>query len=226
MFIRSQSQGRRRSYELDDQEILIDFKPAPVSPDARALLNRMSQTGRRFLPLQKTLSDGEIRVERRELIGEAGEPSYPHTCRRNHQDPWGRTVRAPVQFSSTPEDLSLLRVASPQEDHPEEVNACRFSKPWIIVVSLGRTGKGGERNLSSLALLSFLFDLCLSFSLRDRNLNGWLLLLLFVFSKFAQHYIGEVWWKPSNWILGTRFSVALGAQRIMKTARFGARGAF
>lgn len=129
MFIRSQSQGRRRSYELDDQEILIDFKPAPVSPDARALLNRMSQTGRRFLPLQKTLSDGEIRVERRELIGEAGEPSYPHTCRRNHQDPWGRTVRAPVQFSSTPEDLSLLRVASPQEDHPEEVNACRFSKP-------------------------------------------------------------------------------------------------
>ncbi|PBC27075.1 hypothetical protein APICC_04312 [Apis cerana cerana] len=114
------SQGRRRSYELDDQEILIDFKPAPVSPDARALLNRMSQTGRRFLPLQKTLSDGEIRVERRELIGEAGEPSYPHTCRRNHQDPWGRTVRAPVQFSSTPEDLSLLRVASPQEDHPEE----------------------------------------------------------------------------------------------------------
>ncbi|CAL7950178.1 unnamed protein product [Xylocopa violacea] len=113
-------QDQRRSFDMDDQEILIDFKPAPVSPDARALLNRMSQTTRRFLPLQKTLSDGEIRVERRELIGEAGEPSYPHTCRRNHQDPWGRTVRAPVQFSSTPEDLSLLRVASPQEDHPEE----------------------------------------------------------------------------------------------------------
>ncbi|KAK1122088.1 hypothetical protein K0M31_009928 [Melipona bicolor] len=112
--------GRQRSVDLDDQEILIDFKPAPVSPDARALLNRMSQTTRRFLPLQKTLSDGEIRVERRELIGEAGEPSYPHTCRRNHQDPWGRTVRATVQFSSTPEDLSLLRVASPQEDHLEE----------------------------------------------------------------------------------------------------------
>lgn len=117
-----QSLSHRRSVDLDDQEILIDFKPAPVSPDARALLNRMSQTTRRFLPLQKTLSDGEIRVERRELIGEAGEPSYPHTCRRNHQDSWGRTVRATVQFSSTPEDLSLLRVASPQEDHPEEVS--------------------------------------------------------------------------------------------------------
>ncbi|XP_076765364.1 uncharacterized protein LOC143432562 isoform X5 [Xylocopa sonorina] len=116
----AQPQDQRRSFDMDDQEILIDFKPAPVSPDARALLNRMSQTTRRFLPLQKTLSDGEIRVERRELIGEAGEPSYPHTCRRNYQDPWGRTVRAPVQFSSTPEDLSLLRVASPQEDHPEE----------------------------------------------------------------------------------------------------------
>ncbi|XP_076240258.1 uncharacterized protein LOC143182854 [Calliopsis andreniformis] len=111
---------RRRSVDLDDQEILIDFKPAPVSPDARALLNRISQTTRRFLPLQKTFSDGEIRVERRELVGEAGEPSYPHTCRRNHQDPWGRTVRAPVQFSSTPEDLFLLRVASPHEDHHEE----------------------------------------------------------------------------------------------------------
>ncbi|XP_050591618.1 uncharacterized protein LOC126922794 isoform X1 [Bombus affinis] len=118
--IMSHSLSHRRSVDLDDQEILIDFKPAPVSPDARALLNRMSQTTRRFLPLQKTLSDGEIRVERRELIGEAGEPSYPHTCRRNHQDSWGRTVRATVQFSSTPEDLSLLRVASPQEDHPEE----------------------------------------------------------------------------------------------------------
>lgn len=111
----------RRSIEFDDQEILIDFKPAPVSPDARVLLNRISQSTRRFLPLQKTFSDGEIRVERRELIGEASEPSYPHTCIRNHQDSWGRTIRAPVQFSSTPEELSLLRVASPQEDHPEEV---------------------------------------------------------------------------------------------------------
>ncbi|KOC59677.1 hypothetical protein WH47_10758 [Habropoda laboriosa] len=119
-------EDQRRSIDMDDQEILIDFKPAPVSPVARALLNRMSQSTRRFLPLQKTLSDGEIRVERRELIGEAGEPSYPHTCRRNHQDPWDRTVRAPVQFSSTPEDLSLLRVASPHEDHPEEVNMIGF----------------------------------------------------------------------------------------------------
>ncbi|XP_076169063.1 uncharacterized protein LOC143147586 isoform X2 [Ptiloglossa arizonensis] len=113
-------EDQRRSVDLEDQEILIDFKPAPVSPDARALLNRMSQSTRRFLPLQKTLSDGEIRVERRELVGEAGEPSYPHTCRRNHQDTWGRTVRATVQFSSTPEDLSLLRVASPHDDPPEE----------------------------------------------------------------------------------------------------------
>ena len=134
-----QSSGRRRSVDLDDQEILIDFKPAPVSPDARALLNRMSQTTRRFLPLQKTLSDGEIRVERRELIGEAGEPSYPHTCRRNHEDPWGRTVRATVQFSSTPEDLSLLRVASPQEDHPEEVSTIHLYQsfnPFISYVRL------------------------------------------------------------------------------------------
>nr|XP_034178121.1 uncharacterized protein LOC117603258 isoform X2 [Osmia lignaria] len=113
-------QDQRRSIDLDDQEILIDFKPAPVSPDVRALLNRISQSPRRFLPLQKTFSDGEIRVERRELVGETGEPSYPHTCRRNHQDPWGRTVRASVQFSSTPEDLSLLRVSSPHDDHPEE----------------------------------------------------------------------------------------------------------
>ncbi|XP_043265277.1 uncharacterized protein LOC122404938 isoform X1 [Colletes gigas] len=113
-------EDRRRSVDLEDQEILIDFKPAPVSPDARALLNRISQSTMRFLPLQKTLSDGEIRVERRELVGEAGEPSYPHTCRRNHQDPWGRTVRAPVQFSSTPEELSLLRVVSPHDDPPEE----------------------------------------------------------------------------------------------------------
>ncbi|XP_014468959.1 PREDICTED: uncharacterized protein LOC106741436 isoform X2 [Dinoponera quadriceps] len=110
----------RKSLDIDDQEIFINFKPAPVSPDARALLSRISEPTRRLLPLQKTFSDGEIRVERRELIGETGEPSYPHTCRRNHQDPWGRTVRAPVQFSSTPEDLSLLRIASPHEDHHEE----------------------------------------------------------------------------------------------------------
>lgn len=112
-----------KSFDLDDQEIFINFKPAPVSPDARALLSRISEPTRRFLPLQKTFSDGEIRVERRELIGETGEPSYPHTCIRNHQDPWGRTVRAPVQFSSTPEDLSLLRIASPHEDHHEEVRS-------------------------------------------------------------------------------------------------------
>ncbi|XP_046825570.1 uncharacterized protein LOC124427110 isoform X2 [Vespa crabro] len=111
---------RQKSIELEDQEILIDFKPAPVSPDARAILNRLSTPTRRFLPLQKTLSDGEIRVERRELVGEAGEPSYPHTCRRNHQDPWSRTVRTSVEFSSTPEDLSLLRAPSPQDDHHEE----------------------------------------------------------------------------------------------------------
>ncbi|XP_076230153.1 uncharacterized protein LOC116428500 isoform X3 [Nomia melanderi] len=113
-------EGQRRSMDIDDKEILIDFKPAPVSPDARALLNRISLSTRRFLPLQKTFSDGEIRIERRELVGEVGEPSYPHTCRRNHQDPWGRTVRAPVQFSSTPEDLSLLRVTTLQDEHPEE----------------------------------------------------------------------------------------------------------
>ncbi|XP_018372715.1 PREDICTED: uncharacterized protein LOC108767362 isoform X1 [Trachymyrmex cornetzi] len=110
----------RKSLDIDDQEIFINFKPAPVSPDARALLSRISEPSRRFLPLQKTFSDGEIRVERRELIGESSEPSYPHTCRRNQQDSWGRTVRTPVQFSSTPEDLSLLRSLSPHEDHHEE----------------------------------------------------------------------------------------------------------
>ncbi|XP_031788431.1 uncharacterized protein LOC100678108 isoform X1 [Nasonia vitripennis] len=112
--------GKKKELELEDQEILIDFKPAPVSPDARALLNEMAQPYRRYVTLQKTLSDGEIQVERRELIGEAGEPSYPHTCRRNHQDPWSRKLRAPVQFSSTPEDLSLLRVTSPPDDHNDE----------------------------------------------------------------------------------------------------------
>ncbi|XP_025988149.2 uncharacterized protein LOC105202015 isoform X2 [Solenopsis invicta] len=110
----------RKSLDIDDQEIFINFKPAPVSPDARALLSRISEPTRRFLPIQKTFSDGEIRVERRELIGESSEPSYPHTCRRNQQDSWGRTVRTPVQFSSTPEDLSLLRSFSPHEDHHEE----------------------------------------------------------------------------------------------------------
>ncbi|KZC12372.1 hypothetical protein WN55_04077, partial [Dufourea novaeangliae] len=120
--IKNIPEDQRRSVDLDDKEILIDFKPAPVSPDARALLNRMSQSTRRFLPLQKTFSDGEIRIERREIAGDVGEHCYPHTCRRNHQDPWGRTVRAPVQFSSTPEDLSLLRVASPHDDHPEEAS--------------------------------------------------------------------------------------------------------
>jgi len=117
-----QSQEHRKSLDFDDQEIFINFKPAPVSPDARALLSRISEPARRLLPLQKTFSDGEIRVERRELIGESGEPSYPHTCIRNQQDPWRRTVRTPVQFSSTPEDLSLLRSLSPsQDDHHEEV---------------------------------------------------------------------------------------------------------
>lgn len=111
---------------MDDEEILIDFKPAPVSPDARALLEEMAQPYRRYVTLQKTLSDGEIQVERRELVGETGEPSYPHTCRRNHPDHWSVTTAShyrklrPVQFSSTPEDLSLLRV-SPPDDHDYEV---------------------------------------------------------------------------------------------------------
>ncbi|XP_078032640.1 uncharacterized protein LOC144467624 [Augochlora pura] len=118
--IRHVPEGQRRSIEVDDKEILIDFKPAPVSPDARILLNRLSESTEVFLPLQKSFSDGKIRIERRELIAEVGEPCYPHTCRRNHPDPWGRTVRAPVQFSSTPEDLSLLRVVPLHDDHPEE----------------------------------------------------------------------------------------------------------
>lgn len=116
-----QRQHKRKSLDLDDQEIFINFKPAPVSPDARVLLSRISEPIRRLIPLQKTFSDSEIRMERRELIGENGEPSYPHTCRRNHDDSWGMTVKAPVQFFSTPEDLSLL-IASPyEEDHHEEV---------------------------------------------------------------------------------------------------------
>lgn len=111
----------RQEHE-EDEEILIDFKPAPVSPDARIMLGQMPDAWHRPFPLQKTLSDGEIRVERRELVDEAGAPSYPHTCRRNYQDPWSRPVRPPIEFSSTPDDLSLLRVASPQEEHHEEVN--------------------------------------------------------------------------------------------------------
>ncbi|CAB0041603.1 unnamed protein product [Trichogramma brassicae] len=110
-----------KKIELEEDEILIDFKPAPVSPDARMLLNEMAQPYRRFISLQKTLSDGEIQVERRELIGETGEPSYPHSCRRNHQDPWGRNkLRTPIQFSSTPEDLSLLRIATSPDDYNDE----------------------------------------------------------------------------------------------------------
>ncbi|XP_034947163.1 uncharacterized protein [Chelonus insularis] len=103
----------------DEKEILIDFKPAPVSPDARAMLKQMPMVWKRPITLQKTLSDGEIRVERRELVDEAGAPSYPHTCRRNYFDPW-RTVRPPVQFSSTPDDLSLLRTCTPTDEHHEE----------------------------------------------------------------------------------------------------------
>lgn len=118
----TQLQLVKKELELDDEEILIDFKPAPVSPDARALLEEMAQPYRRYVSLQKTLSDGEIQVERRELMSEIGEPSYPHTCRRNHpQDPWSKKLHAPVQFSSTPEDLSLLRITSPPDDHYDEV---------------------------------------------------------------------------------------------------------
>lgn len=130
---------------LDDQEILIDFKPAPISPDARrailATLDNDPKLRRPINQLHKTLSDGEIRVERRELVCETGEPSYPHSCKRNYQDPcWSSeaTIRRPILFSSTPENLSLLaRVALPQRDleerreprqrrHHEEV--CSISK--------------------------------------------------------------------------------------------------
>ncbi|KAJ8687363.1 hypothetical protein QAD02_023157 [Eretmocerus hayati] len=110
---------KRKDSDPDDKEILIDFKPAPVSPDARSLLNEMANPYRRYVSLQKTLSDGEIQVERRELIGETGEPSYPHSCRRNHPDSWAGRLRQPVQFSSTPDDLSLLRI-SPPDDHNDE----------------------------------------------------------------------------------------------------------
>lgn len=117
-------QGKPRNLELDDQEILIDFKPALVSPDARALLNEMATPWRRYVTLHKTLSDGEIQIERRELIGENGEPSYPHSCRRNHPqlDTWGRKLRpTTVQFSSTPDDLSFLRITTLTDDHNDEV---------------------------------------------------------------------------------------------------------
>ncbi|XP_044589725.1 uncharacterized protein LOC123268575 isoform X1 [Cotesia glomerata] len=110
--------GKRLSKE--EEEILIDFKPAPVSPDARAMLKQMPLVWRRPITLQKTFSDGEIQVERRELIDEAGAPSYPHTCRRNYNDIWSRNIRPPVQFSSTPDDLSLLRTQSPHDDNHEE----------------------------------------------------------------------------------------------------------
>ncbi|XP_014222807.1 uncharacterized protein LOC106649733 isoform X2 [Trichogramma pretiosum] len=117
----SLTQNESKKIESEEDEILIDFKPAPVSPDARMLLNEMAQPYRRYISLQKTLSDGEIQVERRELIGETGEPSYPHSCRRNHQDPWGRNkLRTPIQFSSTPEDLSLLRIATSPDDYNDE----------------------------------------------------------------------------------------------------------
>jgi hypothetical protein len=92
-----------------------------VSPDVRALLNEMAQPYQRYVMLQKTLSDGEIQVERRELISEAGEPSYPHSCRRNYQDSWNRKLRASVQFSSTPENLSMLRIISPPNYQNDEV---------------------------------------------------------------------------------------------------------
>lgn len=125
-----------RDLELDDKEILIDFKPAPVSPDARVMLNRMLQPCRRIITLQKTLSDGEIQVERRELVGETGNASYPHTCRRNHQDPWSKTVRTQVQFSSTPEDLSLLRIPSPvahmKLDHHHYEEVCYILRKLIF----------------------------------------------------------------------------------------------
>lgn len=111
----------------EDQEILIDFKPAPISPDARrailATLDSEPQPRKAINNLHKTLSDGEIRVERRELVEETGEPSYPHTCKRNYEDPcWGRgvAVRPPVQFSSTPENLALLaRITPPQREERE-----------------------------------------------------------------------------------------------------------
>lgn len=118
-------QSFRQLKEDDDEEILIDFKPAPVSPDAKAMIRQMPLIYRRPINLQKTLSDGEIRVERRELIDEAGAPSYPHTCRRNYHDPWSHRPSRP-QFSSTPDDLSLLRVDSPHEEHHEEVTKLKF----------------------------------------------------------------------------------------------------
>lgn len=114
-------QADLRLGDSDNEEILIDFKPAPVCPRAVTNLSQTPRPCRRIVPLQKTLSDGEIQVERRELIGEASEPSYPHTCRRNHHDPWSKSTRPPVLFSSTPDDLALLRATPPGEEHHEEV---------------------------------------------------------------------------------------------------------
>ncbi|XP_043279271.1 uncharacterized protein [Venturia canescens] len=121
------SETPKKSREIEppeDQEILIDFKPAPISPDARrailATLDNEPKLRRPINQLHKTLSDGEIRVERRELVCETGEPSYPHSCKRNYQDPcWnsGATVRPPALFSSTPANLSLLARVSPP--HPD-----------------------------------------------------------------------------------------------------------
>lgn len=111
---------------MDDEEILIDFKPAPVSPDARALLERMlypCENNMRLL--KKTLSEGEIRIDRPAL----SEWNYPHTCTRNHQDSWGRTIRPRIHFSSTPEDLPTLTIFPYPEDHQEEVNI-RFARQF------------------------------------------------------------------------------------------------
>ena len=124
------SEAHRKLRDLEqpeDEEILIDFKPAPISPDARkaimATLDCVPRVRRSINHLHKTLSDGEIRVERRELIGETGEPSYPHSCKRNHEEPcWGRavTIKPPVQFSSTPENLAMLaRITTPQRTQRE-----------------------------------------------------------------------------------------------------------
>ena len=132
LILQNYLQAKDTELELEDGEILIDFKPAPVSPDARALLNEMANPYRRYVSLQKTLSDGEIQVERRELIGETSEPSYPHSCIRNYQDPWSKKkIRSPVEFSSTPDDLSLFRITSPPDDHYDEV---RFSLSLYIYI--------------------------------------------------------------------------------------------
>ncbi|XP_046753781.1 uncharacterized protein LOC124416603 isoform X2 [Diprion similis] len=114
------NQADQRLVDSDNEEILIDFKPAPISPRTRSSLSQTPRPCRRIVPLQKTLSDGEIQVERRELIGETSEPSYPHSCRRNHHDPWSKSTRTPILFSSTPDDLALLRATPPGEEHYDE----------------------------------------------------------------------------------------------------------